>query len=927
MTKERLHQLFKRYLTNELTEQETFELMDYINSRATDQALEEILLNVWENMSEEQIFSQKKSEELLNKIFTSAKNNPADRVVRRRTVECNVSEHQTATLSAQHIDRQTIGFWARNWSHFTHNLKSALMLKNYLRVVFRNLSKNSAFSFINISGLAIGMAACLLILQYVTFELSYDKFLAKGDRLYRLNQDRYTGGKLSTQWAAGAAAAAPALKANVPEVEDVVRLWNSGQLVASRWNKNLVIPNNYYAEESFFKLFDYPLQEGDPSTALKEPNSVVMSALTAKKLFSSTNVIGQTVTIGKQALKVTGVMRDIPANAHLKLDFIQSYSTLPVLYPDETFFLDKAWFADGFLTYVLLKPGADVKTVEKKFQPVADKGLAGIPNEKAVYTLQNIKNIHLYSNRMSEAEPNGDGKSVYLLLGIAIFVIVIAWINYINLATARGMGRAKEVGVRITLGSDKTQLVFQFMLEAAVLNGLAIILAGFIIALCIPAFASLTGMNITFTLFSSPGFWIAFISLFLAGSFLSGIYPALVLSSYRPVEVLKGKIMTSPKGVLLRKGMVIFQFAASIFLLIGSMTVYRQVQFMQQQKLGVDINQTLVIRSPLIQMDSLNSNMQAFKYECLTQTSIKNVTVSSDVPGSPVGWNAGKLRLVGESEDKGVQSRIIGVDYDFLKAYNIKILAGRRFSPEFTTDKEALILNRTALALFGFTKPEQAINKQIIFRKAPHTIVGVSDDFHQQSLRDNYDAIIFTCIPDVQGKVSIKLNSGNVSQTVASLKASWAKYFPGDQFDYYFLDRHFNEQYNADQRFGKVFGIFTAIAIFVACLGLFGLVSYTIVQRTKEIGIRKVLGSTVQGILCLLYKDFALLVIVSFLIAAPIAWYAVSRWLNGYAFRITINPLQFVVPFIVVLLIAFATVSWLSVKAALMNPVKSLKTD
>lgn len=927
MTEERLRQLFNQYLEKTLTAPEEQELMAYIHGRATDEKLAELLSEAWENTPELRLFEQGKSKELLNQILHAADKNRYVRGVHLRTVKCNDSEHNEHVYRYQYIDRQNINSQARNWYDLTRTLKFNGMIKNYLRVAFRNLTKNSAFSFINISGLAIGMAACLLILQYVSFEFSYDDFIAKSDRLYRLNQDRYTGGTLSTKWAAGASAAGPALKANIPEVEDVVRLWNSGQLVVSRWNKNLVIPNNYYVEQSFFKMFGYPLLDGDPLTALKEPNSVVMSASTAKKLFSTTNVVGQTVAIGKQALKVTGVMQDLPENAHLKLDFIQSYSTLPVLYPDEKFFLDKAWFADGFLTYVLLKPGANVETIEKKFKPIAEQGLAGIPNEKASYTLQKVKDIHLYSNRMGEAEPNGDGKSVYLLLGIAIFVIVIAWINYINLATARGMGRAKEVGVRKTLGSDKLQLIIQFMLEAAVLNGLAILLAGFIIALSIPAFASLTGMNINLTLFSKPIFWLSCISLFLVGSFLSGFYPAMVLSGYRPVEVMKGKISTSQKGVYLRKGMVVFQFAASIFLLIGSITVYRQVQFMQQQKLGVDIDQTLVIRSPLIPVDSLNKSMQAFKYESLTQNSVKNVTVSSDVPGSPVGWNAGKLRLAGENEDKGVQSRIIGVDYDFLSTYNIKMLAGRRFSPEYTTDKQALILSRTALALFGFTKAEQAISKQIIFQGTPHTVVGVSDDFHQQSLRDNYDAIIFACIPDIQGKVSVKLNSGNISQTITMLKASWAKYFPGDQFDYYFLDKHFNEQYNADQRFGKVFGIFTAIAIFVACLGLFGLVSYTIVQRTKEIGIRKVLGASVQGILGLLYKDFATLIILAFFVAAPIAWYTISNWLHGYAFRISIDPVLFVVPFLTVLVIAFATVSWLSVKAALMNPVRSLKTE
>ena len=803
------------------------------------------------------------------------------------------------------------------------------MVKNYLRVVFRNLAKHKAFSFINIVGLAVGMAACLLILQYVSFELSYDNFNTKSDRLYRINQDRYTGGKLSTQWAAGASAAGQAFTEAFPDdIEDYVKMLGMGQNLITYNNTSLVAKNDYLVGPDFFKLFSYPLLQGDANTVLTEPSSVVLSETMANKLFHGANAIGQVVTIFNKPIKVTGVMKDMPANSHLNLDVLVSYATRNVIDPvPPTYERDKFWFSDGFLTYVLLKPGIDPKVLETKFIPIAKRGLADVPNESAVYTLQPVRDIHLNSNRKMEAGTNGDAKTVYLLLGIAIFVIVIAWINYINLATARGMARAKEVGVRKTLGSAKSQLIAQFMFEAVILNIIAMLLAMTIIAVCIPAFSTISGINIGFSLFIKPVFWLSVLGICFIGSVFSGFYPAMVLSGYKPVDVLKGKLAHTSQGTVLRKSLVVFQFAASIFLLIGALTVYKQIIFMQSQKLGVNIDQTVVIRSPLIHVDSMRRDMQVFKNTALTLPAVKSVTVSSDVPGSEVFNNVGGLHMVGQSEKSNVQARVLATDIDFLKNYGIKIIAGRDYSRDHPGDVDALVVSRTAALLFGFNNPQDMIGKQMMLFGKSQTIIGVTEDFHQRSLRDKYDAIIFDLNPWAQGNVSVKIRANNAAQTITALKANWAKYFPGDPFDYYFLDNHFNEQYQADQRFGKVFGIFTLIAIFVACLGLFGLVSYAIMQRTREIGIRKVLGASVNSILQLLYKDFALLVLIAFLLATPIAWYAVHQWLSHYAFRMSVNPLLFLLPFVVVVAVAFATVSWLSIKAALTNPVKSLKTE
>jgi putative ABC transport system permease protein len=654
------------------------------------------------------------------------------------------------------------------------------MIKNYLLIAFRNLSKNKAFSFINITGLAIGMAACLLIMQYVVFELSYDAFHTKKDRVYRIQQDRYNNGQLSTQWAAGAFAAASEFKSNFPEIEDFVKIIVDNPKLLDYGDKKLTVQKVYIAGKSFFTLFSYPLINGDAKTALSEPGTVVLSATTAKNLFGSTDIVGKTVKLNSEPFKVTAVFKDMPENTHLKADLIMSYATLfkdnPVVNGEN---FDNQWGSDGCLSYVLLKPGINPKALEAKFVPYVNKIYKDRgSNEGAVYKLQPVKSIHLYSHYMMEAEPNGDGKSVYLLLGIAIFVIVIAWINYINLATAKGISRAKEVGVRKTLGSSKGQLFAQFMLEAALLNGLSVLLGIVMIIIFLPVFAAVSGRAMNFSLLLDPAFWLVAVGLFITGSFFSGFYPAFVLSEFKPVTIMKGRMSASPKGVFLRKAMVVFQFATSIFLLIGSLTVFRQIQYMQRQKLGVNIDQTLVIKRPLVKVDSIELSMSSFKQESLRNSNIRSITRSTNVPGEAVGWNAGGIKLVGADESGVHQYRVIGVDEDYMQAYGLKFLAGRKFSKEFSTDPQTVIYNKSALPQISITDPEKAIGKRIDFWGQVYTIIGVVDDFHQQSLRDAYEPLIFRYIPDLNTKISVKVSANNLPQTIAFLKKNWETFFP-----------------------------------------------------------------------------------------------------------------------------------------------------
>ncbi len=807
------------------------------------------------------------------------------------------------------------------------------MIRNYFKTAWRNIKRHKAYAGINILGLAIGIAACLLILQYVSYELSYENFQVNKDRIYRVQQDRYDNGKLSTQWAAGAFAVGNSFKAAIPEIEDYVKVIGNGKVITDVNNQPLKVEKVYFTNSSFFNIFTCPLVAGDKNAALNEPFKAALSETTAKRIFGTANVVGKPLALNRNSnYIITAVYKDAPANTQLKPDMLLSYATFQKWTTDSSGNgPETAWQWDGCLTYLLLHKGADPVVVEKKLIPVVKKFTDADMkkyNSGVVYHLQPLKDIHLYSHYMMEPDENGDGKTTYLLLGIAFFIAVIGWVNYINLATARAITRAKEVGVRKAIGSQRRQLVFQFLSESALLNGLALVLALLIVFIAIPGFNSLSGQQLSFTLFTQSKFWIGLIVLFTIGVFFSGLYPAFVLSGFRPIEVLKGKMSSAKQSALLRKSLVVFQFVASLFLLIGTVTVYKQIQYMRKQSLGINIEQTLVAVAPIVGIDStFQQKMTAFKAALKKQSYIQEVAVSTSIPGQAVGWNAGGIKLVGADETTQKQYRVIGVDYDFMKLYGLKLIAGRLFSREFGTDNKAVIFNKKGIEQLGFNKPEEALGKRIDFWGEQYTIVGVTDNFHQQSLREAYEPLILRLIPDVNGSLSVKTKAGEAGRTIDIVKAAWDKFFPGNTFEYFFLDDHFNEQYKADQRFGQVFGLFTSLAILVACLGLFGLASFTTLQRTKEIGIRKVLGAPVSTILKLLYREFAILLAVAFVIAAPLAWIAVSQWLQGYAFRIHIHWMFFIVPFLMIGLIALLTVSFQSVKAAMANPVRSLRTE
>ena len=801
------------------------------------------------------------------------------------------------------------------------------MFQNYFKTALRNLAKHKVFSFINIFGLALGIAACLLILQYVRFERSYDNFHEKGDRIYRVQQNRYEEGKLSTAWAAGAAGIGPAVMEAVPEVEAYAKLVQRGGVISYK-NEKFREEKVYSATEGFLSMFSYPIIRGRAADALSQPNTAVLTESAAKKYFGDEDPIGKVISRNKEEdYSITAIVADMPVNTHLKFEVLLSFITYVKLSsPDaETGF---NW--DGFYTYLLLKPGADQKKVEEKISQVAARknDPEGTSKYKTIdLALQPLKDIHLTSNFMGEAEVNGNGKSVSFLLLIAIFIIVIAWINYINLSTARAMERAREVGVRKVMGSYRGQLIRQFLFESFMINLLAVILALLMIIFFRPLFNSLTGKDIPFSLLADESFWIALSAIFIGGAFLSGLYPAFVLSSFRPIEVLKGSLSRSRHGNALRKSLVVFQFAASIALVVGTYSVYRQLKFMETQNLGVQIDQTLVVQAPGVTDSTYSQKLAAFKTEMLKVPGIQKITASSDVPGNKVGWNAGGISLAGS--DKTNQYRVIGIDHAFIDAYGLKVLKGRNFSEKFASDSMAVLFNEAAVASLGFSNPEEALNKKISFWGDEYTIVGIVANHHQESLREAYDSYIYRLLPGRDNFYSLKIGDGvqNWEALIGTARQKWETFFPGNPFDYFFLDEHFQQQYAADRQFGRTFGLFSVLAIIVACLGLFGLVSFVTTQRTKEIGIRKISGAGVPAILLLLTKDFIKPILISFAIAAPITYYLIYQWLQDYAFKIDISAWMFILPALAILVLALVTISTQTIKVASANPVKSLRTE
>ncbi len=800
------------------------------------------------------------------------------------------------------------------------------MFTNYLKSLWRYIARNKGFTLINVSGLAIGMLACMLIAQFVLHELSYDNFLEHNDRIYRLQLDRYNKGEITTRWASGAAGIGPDLKANFPEVKEYVRM-HRRESTLSAGEVFFKEKDVYAASEDFFKVFSIKLLKGSDSSVLKAPFSMVVSQSLAKKYFGDVDPVGKTIrSNGRRDYHITGVFADLPANSHMKIDALVSFSSLIKAWNDPI----SSWQWDGFLTYVLLEDGIDAKAFEAKLPAFVEKKEGeNLKNDNAamVFHLQPVTGIHLDSDFIGEFKPNGNRQSVYFLTVVAILILIIAWINYINLSTAKSIERAREVGVRKVMGGFRLQLIQQFLTESLLLNFIAITIAVVGTVLLTPWFADLTGRVIGFELFLEPMFWITLVALIGMGALLAGLYPAFVLSSFKPSEVLKGKFRNSDKGVWLRKGMVVTQFVASITLMVGTFTVITQINFMRDQSLGVNIDQTLVINAPTVTDSTQRQKYQIFKNEVLRNAQVMSVTASSSVPGSSPDGNAGGIRRLSQRPDEGNQYGVIEMDGSFVTGFGLNVVAGRSFSDDMPSEEKSVMLNESGTHLMGFAKPEDAINEQINFWGDTLRIVGVVKDYHQESLKKAFDPLVFRYAKAPNGYYSIRFNTSTIRESISKFESTWAQVFPGNPFIYFFLDDHYNMQYRADKQFGDIFGLFSMLAIFIACLGLFGLSSLTAIQRSKEIGIRKVLGASVSGLLGLISKDFIVLIGIAMVLAIPAAALIMHSWLQAFASRIPLSWWLFLLPGVMVTIIAIVTISFQTMKAAMANPVKSLRSE
>ena len=806
---------------------------------------------------------------------------------------------------------------------------------------------------VNILGLAIGMAACFFIFLYVHFELSYDRFNKNADHLYRVNIS-YSGSFSNlAPMAANHPAVGPAMKTDFPEVIDFARVvtpsifggastitYTDAKTNTTTFNEDKI----YFADASFLTLFSFPFIKGDPAKALAEANTIVISNSAAKKYFGKENPMGKTLSMNRRfPYKVTGVFADVPENSHIKFDMLVSLNSIP---PE---WINTNWTWPEFYNYVLLAPDADPKKVEAKFPAFINKHLGPVMkqyNFGCAFHLQPLADIHLKSHYLKEPEAPGSERDVYFLSIIGALILIVAWINYINLSTAKSIERAKEVGLRKVVGASRIQLVVQFIMESVIINLLALFLSTLVVLSFFPFFSDFIGKNISGEFLSAgllvqAKFWLIIIALFVISAFIVGAYPAFVLSHYQPVSVLRGKFFHSSKGIFLRKSLVSFQFVLSILLIAGTIMVYKQLSYMRNQSLGYNKDQIVVVKAPAVIDSTFTSRFNTFQTELLKNPSIKSVTASSDIPGQAIfGHNT--IRRASEDQTHNFITYIQGIDQNFIQTFQMNMVTGRNFvvqdSTNFFNDSThaRVMVNEELVKALGYKNNEAAVHQHIIFANGPGEtnaeIIGIVKSYHQRSLKEAYDPILYIYhsynpFDNIWKYLSIQITTNNLAQNLASVETTYKHIFSGDPFEYFFLNEYFNNQYQADERFGRVFSLFTVLAIFVACLGLLGLSSFLSRVRIKEMGIRKVLGATVYDILVLFCKDFVKLVCLASLIAIPVFYFIGDRWLSNYAFHIKLNWPVFVIPPLLLLLIALITIGIESLKAALRNPVTSIRSE
>ena len=805
------------------------------------------------------------------------------------------------------------------------------MLKNYFKIAVRNLLRYKGFSFINIIGLAIGITGCLVIGVFVWDELQYDKNIPGGENVYRVYEQRNDKGNI-TYAPCVPPAFAPFLKSEYPEVDTTVRVMMLGDkyFVESETNKGYE-EKGWFTETSFFKVFPMKVVKGDANTALRDPNSIVITTDVAERYFGKQDPIGKTLKVNKGDLAVRAVVEK-PDHFHFDFNYLMPLPLVQV--PAQRM---QSWGWHQFYTYIKLKPGTNADQLHQKFftyvKNKASDAQSGAESSFLPY-FQKLEDIQLKSaNFIYDNAVRGNEMYVKALTIIALFVLAIACFNFINLATARSFRRAKEIGVRKVVGAERKQLVFQFLSETVLLSLLAVIIATIATLFIIPSLNQFTGKSIEFNPFTNPILALVILASGVVIGILAGVYPALILSGFQPIKVLKSMKLTGNGSTpWLRQALVVVQFALSALLIVSAMIVYNQTNYLNKKDLGFNNDQVIYFQV----RDSVANSLETFKNELKRSQGVVAVTSGYGLPGDQFAGESVKVPT--KDGEKEFSTKLFIGDHDYIKTLGMRVIAGRDFSKERTTDvNEAFIINETAVKEFGFGTPEKAIGQSLNWDEwqpldstkpvKRGRVIGVVQDFHYKSLHEKLTAAVIQIYPQVSFKVAVKLKAADINNTIAFINDTWKSFVPAYPLDYQFMDETYGKMYKNEEKLTSLLWIFTLMAIVVGCLGLFGLAAFSAEQRTKEIGIRKVLGASVLNIMGLLSKNFIMLVLVSSAIAFPIAWYAMNNWLQDFPYRINIGWWVFAVALIAALAIALITVSFQSIKAATANPVKSLRTE
>ena len=801
------------------------------------------------------------------------------------------------------------------------------MFKNYLKIAYRNTKKHMGYSLINVAGLAIGMACFILILLFVFDELSYDKFHEKHDRIYRVTRKWFNeDGVVNLHLGHVAPPIAPLLKNDFPEIIHAVRLIGIGRLLVGKNSVFYEEPRFFFAEEDLFQVFTFDMVAGDPETALREPFSIVITEEMAERYFGTEDPIGKSLTIQassqKADMKVTGVIKPLSHNSHFHADFLGSFKTYEAVVGDREL---QDWASNNYATYLLLPEVYDINRLKSHLDAFIDRHMSEGMSKRTKLELQPLTDIHLYSHLDSEIEANSDITYVYIFSIIALFILLIACVNFMNLATARSAGRAKEVGLRKVIGAQKAQLIRQFLSESIITAVISLLIALGIVLLILPKFNQFVSRDLSLDISKNISLFLFLFFLAIFVGFVSGIYPAAFLSSFKPVRVLKGRLDTGKKGLSFRTVLVVFQFAISIILIICVGIVSSQLDYMQSRNLGFEKEHVVVLPSS----PAIISRLEGFKTRLLQNPNILSVSAAKRVPSGRLLDSAGARVLSGETSQP-ISFRIANllVDYDYIPTFKMEMAAGRNFSKEMGTDfGQAFILNETAVKRIGWKSPEEAIGKGFGYGRLNGQIVGVVKDFHFESFHQEISPIVMYLSKTDLAQISIRIAPKNIPQTMAFLKDIWAQMRPDYPFSYYFIDENFDQLYRSEEKLQRIFSYFAFLSMLIGCLGLFGLASYSAERRTKEIGIRKVLGASAAGIAFLLSKEFTKWVLLANVIAWPAAYLIMSRWLQNFAYRSAIGLETFLLAGGLAWAIAFLTVSYQAVKASLADPVTALKYE